>query len=80
MEGNIKLGGEISLRRTKRCANKRRKYQLGRLNCGMHGRGEEGGDSSCEARMAWGIVSPTLDAKVHYEGGRLSSSTNWQGG
>ena len=63
MEGNIKLGGEISLRRTKRCANKRRKYLLGErlymvklplreLNCGIaRGRGRRRGEFS--ARLGW---------------------------
>ena len=44
---------------------------------GSNGGGEEGRDSSWEAQIAWGIVSLTLDAMVHYEGRRLSQA---QGG
>lgn len=39
------------------------------------GEGEKAGRVLGEARMAWEIVFPTLDANVHYEGGRLSWST-----
>jgi hypothetical protein len=72
MEGNIKLGGEISLRRTKRCANKRRKYLLGEnlymvklplreLNVGLQGGGGEGGESS--RRGSDGLGDSVPDAR-----------------